>query len=113
MAGMGVNDIDALMIYDNFTPTVVLSLEGFGYCEKGGAGAWVEDGHLSLGGRYPANTSGGHLSESYMQGWNLHLEAVRQIRGEAADRQIPRAQAVHCMAAAPVVSSIVYAGEPR
>ena len=113
MAGVGVDDMSGLMIYDNFTPTVIFSLEGFGYCPRGEGGPWVEQGHLGLDGRYPANTSGGHLSESYMQGWNLHLESVRQIRGEAGDRQIRGADCIHYMAAAPVVSSIIYAGEPR
>lgn len=106
-------DIDGLMVYDNFTPTVLFSLEGFGYCPQGESGPWVQEGHLALGGRYPANTSGGHLSESYMQGWNLHVEAVRQLRGEAGARQIPAARTIHYMAAAPVVSSIVYAEAPR
>jgi acetyl-CoA acetyltransferase len=112
MAGASTRDMDGLMIYDNFTPTVLFSLEGFGYCPRGESGAWVEEGHLALGGRYPANTSGGHLSESYMQGWNLHLEAVRQLRGEATGRQIPDARLIHSMAAAPVVGSIVYGREP-
>jgi len=113
MAGVDHQDIDGLMVYDNFTPTVLFSLEGFGYCPRGESGPWVEEGHLALGGRYPANTSGGHLSESYMQGWNLHVEAVRQLRGEAGERQIPRARLIHYMAAAPVVTSIVYSREPR
>ena len=112
MAGASREEMSGLMIYDNFTPTVIFSLEGFGYCARGEAGPWVEEGHLSLGARYPANTSGGHLSESYMQGWNLHLEAVRQLRGDAAERQIPDARLIHYMAGAPVVSSIVYGSEP-
>jgi acetyl-CoA acetyltransferase len=110
MADVGPEDMSGLMIYDNFTPTVLFSLEGFGYCKTGESGHWVEEGHLALEGRYPTNTSGGHLSESYMQGWNLHLEAVRQIRGRAGERQIADASLIHYMAAAPVVSSIIYAG---
>ena len=113
MAGLGPADMDGLMIYDNFTPTVLFSLEGFGYCGQGESGAWVEEGHLALGGQFPANTSGGHLSESYMQGWNLHIEAVRQIRGMANGRQIDQARHIHYMAAAPVVSSIIYSGEAQ
>ncbi|MFP3550895.1 thiolase family protein [Paraburkholderia sp. SIMBA_049] len=113
MADLEPADMDGLMIYDNFTPTVLFSLEGFGYCARGESGAWVEEGHLALGGKFPANTSGGHLSESYMQGWNLHIEAIRQLRGSATGRQIEQARHIHYMAAAPVVSSIIYAGEPR
>jgi hypothetical protein len=48
-----------------------------------------------------------------MQGWNLHIEAVRQLRGSAMGRQIEQARHIHYMAAAPVVSSIIYSGEPQ
>jgi acetyl-CoA acetyltransferase len=113
MAGVGPSDMSGLMIYDNFTPTVLFSLEGFGYCKTGESGPWVEEGHLALEGRYPSNTSGGHLSESYMQGWNLHLEAARQVRGHAGERQIADARFIHYMAAAPVVSSLIYSGEAK
>ncbi len=102
------SDISALMIYDNFTPTVLFSLEGFGYCGEGESGACVSEGHLALGARYPANTSGGHLSESYMQGWALNLEAVLQVRGACGERQVQDCAFAHYMAAAPVVTSIIY-----
>jgi len=105
-------DISALMIYDNFTPTVLFSLEGFGYCGAGEGGPFVAEGHLALGGRYPTNTSGGHLSESYMQGWALNLEAVRQVRGACGLRQVKDCALVHYMAASPVMTSIIYGRDP-
>jgi acetyl-CoA acetyltransferase len=112
MAGLTQKDISALMIYDNFTPTVLFALEGYGYCGEGESGAFVADGHLGLGARYPTNTSGGHLSESYMQGWALNLEAVLQLRGACGARQVRGCAFVHYMAAAPVVTSIIYGREP-
>jgi acetyl-CoA acetyltransferase len=112
MAGLAHDDMSALMIYDNFTPTVLFSLEGYGYCAPGESGPFVAEGHLALGGRFPTNTSGGHLSESYMQGWALNVEAVRQVRRECGERQVPNAANAHYMAAAPVCSSIIYSRDP-
>jgi len=106
-------DMDALMVYDNFSPTVLFSLEGFGYCQPGEGGAFIEGGRLRLDGDLPTNTSGGHLSESYMQGWALNVEAVRQIRGQCEQRQVAGAQHVHYMAAAPVMTSLIYSGQRR
>jgi acetyl-CoA acetyltransferase len=108
MAGAAAEDMDALMIYDNFTPTVLFSLEGFGFCKPGESGPWVASGKLGLGQEFPTNTSGGHLSESYMQGWALNVEAVRQVRGECGERQVRGAELVQYMTAAPVITSIIY-----
>jgi len=109
-SGVGIEDVDALMIYDNFSPTVLFTLEGFGFCAPGESGDWIQGGTLALGGRYPTNTSGGHLSESYMQGWALNVEAVRQIRGTAGERQVADCRIVQFMAATPITSAIVYGG---
>jgi acetyl-CoA acetyltransferase len=108
MAGVRPKDVDALMAYDNFSPTVLFSLEGLGFCKRGESGSFVEGGTLALGGALPSNTDGGHLSNSYMQGWALNVEAVRQLRGELGARQVPGAKVVQYVAATPCTRSIIY-----
>ncbi|MGR3425598.1 MAG: thiolase family protein [Pseudooceanicola nanhaiensis] len=114
ISGIGPEDVDGLQVYDSFTTHVPFALEGFGYCPPGEVGALIRSGALAPGGRLPLNTSGGMLSESYMQGWNHQVEAVRQIRGEAGDRQIGTARHIHYMSdVAGKVASLMYRRLPR
>ncbi len=75
-------DVDVAQLYDAFSPLVPLSLEGYGFCERGEGLAFCQDGGISFdGGRLPVNTSGAGMSEAYVHGFNLITEAVRQVRG--------------------------------
>ena len=82
-ADFTAGDVDVAQIYDAFTSLIPLSLEGYGFCERGEGAAFTEDGALELGGRLPINTSGGGLSEAYVHGFNLINEGVRQLRGSS------------------------------
>ncbi|MCU1460897.1 MAG: lipid-transfer protein [Acidimicrobiales bacterium] len=92
-SGIRPGDVDAAMIYDHFTPMVLMGLEDFGFCAKGEGGAFVADGHIRLDGSLPLNTSGGNLSEVYSHGMTHVIEAVRQLRGDAVN-QVPDAEVV-------------------
>jgi len=110
-SGLGPQDAKCLQIYDNFTPTILFTLEGFGYVPKGEAWQWVRDGRIELGGELPVNTAGGHTAESYMQGWGHQVEAVRQVRGEAGARQIKDCDVAHYMCVSPLVVSHMFTKE--
>ncbi len=97
-------DIDCVQVYDSFSCHTIFALEGFGYCQEGEALSY-----LATKAAPAVNTSGGHLSESYMQGWNHQVEAVRQLRGEAGERQVPDCRRVQYICdAAGKVATLVY-----
>ncbi|WP_250485276.1 thiolase family protein [Caballeronia sp. GaOx3] len=94
-AGIGPNDVDLFQVYDSFSVHVPLALEGYGYCPVGEVAGFLQDKGIGPDGALPTNTSGGHLSESYMQGWAHQIECVRQLRGQADERQIEGARFAH------------------
>ncbi|MEX2446131.1 MAG: lipid-transfer protein, partial [Dehalococcoidia bacterium] len=77
-------EVDVVQVYDHFAPYVIFALEDYGFVQRGEGGPFVEAGGIRWdGGALPVNTSGGHLSEAYLQGMNQLIECVRQVRGES------------------------------
>ena len=85
-SGLTAADMDAAMLYENFSPVVFLQLEAMGFCGPGEASDFIKDGNIDLGGSIPVNTHGGLLGEAYIHGLNNILEGVRQVRGTAVNQ---------------------------
>lgn len=92
MAGLKPADMDMAQLYDAFTINTILFLEDLGFCAKGEGGAFVQGGGIAPGGRLAVNTNGGGLSCVHpgMYGVFLLIEAVRQLRGQAGQRQLSK-----------------------
>ena len=92
MAGYGPSDVQVMEVYDSFTITVICELEETGFCKKGEGGDWIQDQDFTFKGNHPMNTHGGQLSygqASTAGGCAQVTEAVRQIRRDAGEHQVP------------------------
>jgi acetyl-CoA acetyltransferase len=85
-AGVGPADMQTAVLYDHFTPFVLVQLEALGFCGRGEAKDFIADGNIELGGALPLNTHGGQLGEAYLHGMNGIAEAVRQVRGTSVNQ---------------------------
>jgi acetyl-CoA acetyltransferase len=85
-AGLAPEDIDVAVLYDHFTPFVLIQLEELGFCPRGEARHFIADGALEIEGRLPLNPNGGQLGEAYIHGMNGIAEGVRQVRGAAVNQ---------------------------
>lgn len=90
MAGVKPSDVDLLQLYDCYTYTVLVTLEDYGFCEKGEGGPFVADGRTGPSGSLPVNTGGGQLSGYYLWGMTPLTEAIIQARGQAGARQVDK-----------------------
>ena len=96
-SGITHSDVDHLMVYDAFAHLPIYGLEDLGFVKRGEAGAFIEEGNTSPGGKLPMNTNGGGLSYTHtgMYGMFAIQESVRQVRGEA-DHQVDGVKTSFC-----------------
>ncbi len=110
MAGVGPEDIDVALLYDHFSPMVLMQIEDYGFCGYGEGGPFVAEGNIRWpGGKIPVNTHGGNLSEAYVIGMTHVYEAVEQVRGTAVN-QVEGCELALCTggpAAIPMSATIV------
>jgi acetyl-CoA acetyltransferase len=112
MSGLSTDDVQAAILYDHFTPFVLMQLEELGFCEKGESRHFIADGQIELGGKLPVNPNGGQLGEAYIHGVNGILEAVRQVRGTAVN-QVPGVEHVLVTGGTGVPTSGLIVGSDR
>jgi len=85
-SGLAPEDMDVAVLYDHFTPFVLMQLEELGFCPRGEARHFIADGTIGLDGVLPLNPHGGQLGEAYIHGMNGIAEGVRQVRGTAVNQ---------------------------
>ncbi|ONM48608.1 thiolase C-terminal domain-containing protein [Nocardia donostiensis] len=94
-AGVGIDDIDVIELHDCFSINELITYEALGMCATGEAGALVESGATTYGGRWVVNPSGGLISKGHplgATGLAQCAELTWQLRGEAGPRQVDGAQ---------------------
>ena len=113
-AGRGPKDMSAVQLYDGFAPSTWYWLESAGFCGRGEAHAFVQDGRIALDGELPDNTFGGALSQGRLHGMGHLAEAVLQVSDRAGPRQIPGAEAVAVFDGSPMLrgSAVVITRNP-
>jgi len=115
-AGVKHGDVDHLMVYDAFAHLPIYGLEDLGFVNRGEAGAFIEEGHTSPGGKLPMNTNGGGLSYTHtgMYGMFAIQESIRQVRGQAA-HQVPDVKVSFCQGVGGMfmaAGSLIFTNEP-
>jgi acetyl-CoA acetyltransferase len=103
MAGVSPADVGTVQFYENFTGGVLMALAEHGFFRPEDANEFLTlENLVAESGKLPLNTSGGNLAECYMHGFELVLEAVRQVRGTSSNQVVGKEVAL--VAGGPMVA---------
>lgn len=113
-AGLGPTDMQAAQLYDGFSPSTYYWLEAAGFCPRGEAHAFVQNGRIDITGELPVNTFGGSLSEGRLHGMGHLAEAALQVTNRAGPRQVADCNAACAIDGSPLLrgSGIVFTSQP-
>jgi acetyl-CoA acetyltransferase len=113
-AGLGPSDMRVAELYDGFSPSTYYWLEAAGFCGRGEAHAFIQDGRIELTGELPVNTFGGSLSEGRLHGMGHLAEAALQVTGRAGPRQVAGCDAACAIDGSPLLrgSGVVFTSAP-
>lgn len=91
-ARMRPDDVDFVELYDCFSINTILQYEDLGFVKKGEGAAFTIAKGRGLADLLPTNTHGGLLSHSFLLGGSHVVEAVRQLRHQRGEGQVPEAR---------------------
>jgi acetyl-CoA C-acetyltransferase len=95
LAGIEPKDVDVADVHDCFTIAEILAYEDLGFCERGTGGKMIEEKQTYIGGKIPVNVDGGLKAKGHpvgATGTSMAVEMIKQLRGEAGDRQVDGAE---------------------
>ncbi|MCK9896332.1 thiolase family protein [Frankia sp. AgB32] len=91
-AGIGPEDVDVIQLQDTDAGAEIIHMAENGFCADGDQEKLLAEGATEISGRLPVNTDGGLIANGEPIGASglrqIH-ELVRQLRGQAGDRQVP------------------------
>lgn len=111
-SGLDRDAIDVPQLYDGFSPLVYFWLESLGYCPRGEAHRFIQEGRIDVNGKFPLLSGGGSLGSGRVHGVPHMLECYLQLSRRAGERQLARAEVgIACHSYPNVGGAVVYTSD--